>query len=79
MEYSEFPVLRGEKEIRTLRDFINEFEEQMGRELTEKQMAALIRLAEGLISSVEKEITVVTLLLHQLEDSFPKNIYANSL
>ena len=68
LEIPEFPVLRGEKTIKTLHDFINEFEEQMGRELTEKQVAALIKLANGLISSVEKEITVATLLLHQLEN-----------
>lgn len=67
MEYLEFPILHGDKEVKTLHDFINEFEEQMGKELTKKQMAALISLAEGLVSSVEKEIVVATLLLNHLE------------
>lgn len=70
MEYLEFPILRGDKEVKTLHDFINEFEEQMRKELTKKQMAALISLAEGLVSSVEKEIVVATLLLNHLEKCF---------
>ncbi|MCW3976871.1 MAG: hypothetical protein NWE77_02940 [Candidatus Bathyarchaeota archaeon] len=56
------------KRTRSLQDFINRFEEQMGRELTERQIATLIKQAEELISAVEKEITVATLVLNQLED-----------
>lgn len=55
LEIPEFPVLRGEKAIKALHDFINELEEQRGKELTEKQTASLIRLAKGLISSIETE------------------------
>lgn len=51
----EFPRFCGEKAIETLYDFINELEEQRGKELTEKQTAALIKFARGLISSIEAE------------------------
>ena len=47
-----YPRLRGEKAVRFLQDFINELEEQRGKELTEKQTTALIKLAKGLISSI---------------------------
>jgi len=52
----EFPRLRGAEAIETLYDFINEFEKQRGKELTEKQTTALIKLAKGLISSIEVEM-----------------------
>ncbi len=58
MEYlkiPEFPRLRGEKAIKALYDFIDELEEQRGKELTEKQITALIKLAKGLIASIEAE------------------------
>ena len=55
IEIPEFPVLRGEKAIKALYDFIDELEEQRGKELTEKQTTALIKLAKGLISSIEAE------------------------
>ncbi len=55
MEIPEFPVLRGEKAIEALYDFIDELEEQRGKELTEKQIHALIKLTKGLISSIEAE------------------------
>ncbi len=55
IEIPEFPRLRGEKAIRALYDFINELEGQRGNELTEKQTAALIKLAKGLILSIETE------------------------
>ncbi len=51
----EFPILCGEKAIETLYDFINELEEQRGKELTKKQTTALIKLAKGLISCIEAE------------------------
>ena len=56
VEIPKFPRLRGEKAIWALFDFIDELEEQRGKELTEKQTAALIKLARGLISSIEIEI-----------------------
>jgi hypothetical protein len=55
IEIPEFPILRGEKAKKVLYDFINELEEQRGKELTEKQTAALIKFARGLISSIEAE------------------------
>ena len=55
LEIPEFQILRGEKAIKALYDFINELEEQRGEELKEKQIAALIKLAKGLISSIEAE------------------------
>ena len=50
-----FPRLRGEKAIKALYDFINELEEQRGKELTEKQTTALIKFAKGLIFSIKVE------------------------
>ena len=55
IEIPEFPRLRGEKAIEALYDFVNELEEQRGKELTDKQTAALIKFAWGLISSIEVE------------------------
>lgn len=55
LEIPKFPVLRGKKAINALYDFINELEEQKGNELTEKQTKALIKLAEGLISTITAE------------------------
>ena len=55
IEIPDFPILRGEKAIKALYDFINELEEQRGKELTDKQTDALIKLAHGLISSIEEE------------------------
>jgi hypothetical protein len=55
IEIPEFQILRGKKAIKALYDFIKEVEEQRGKELTEKQTAALIKLARGLISSIEAE------------------------
>lgn len=71
LEALEFPIMGDEKATENLHNLINEFEKQIDKELTEKQVAALIKLAKGLIASVEKEITVVTLLLHQLENRLP--------
>lgn len=55
IENPEFPKLRGEKAIKALHDFINELVEQRGKELTDKQTTALIKLANGLISSIKRE------------------------
>jgi len=55
IEIPEFPRLRGEEAIVALYDFVNELEEQRGKELTDKQIAALINFAWGLISSIETE------------------------
>ena len=51
----EFPRLRGEKAIKALYDFINGLEEYRGKELTNEQRTALIKLAKGLISHIEAE------------------------
>ena len=56
IEIPEFPVFRGEKAIKFLRDFANELEEHRSEELTVKQAAALIKIAKGLISSIEAEM-----------------------
>ncbi len=53
-------VLHGEKAINALYDFISELETQKSQELTEKQTAALIRVAKGLISSIEAEKQLAT-------------------
>lgn len=53
-------VLHGEKAINALYDFISELETQKPQELTEKQTAALIRVAKGLISSIEADKQLAT-------------------
>ena len=55
IEIPEFPKLRGEEAIEALHNFIDELEEQKDKELTDKQTAALIKFAEGLISTIETE------------------------
>ena len=55
IEIPEFPKLRGEKAIMALYNFVNELEEQRDKELTDKQTAALIKFAWGLMSSIEAE------------------------
>ena len=56
IEIPEIIVLRGEEAIEALHGFITELEGQRGEDLTDKQIDALVRLAEGLISSIEAEI-----------------------
>ncbi len=55
LEIPELPVLRGKEAIKALHDFIVELEKQKDEELTEKKTNALIKLAKGLISSIEAE------------------------
>ena len=60
IEIPEFEILRGEKAIEALYVFINELEGQRGKELTDKQTNALIKMAKGLISSIETETQLDT-------------------
>ena len=55
IEIPEFPKLRGEKAVEALYDFVDELETQRDKELTDKQAAALIKFAKGLILSIEEE------------------------
>jgi len=55
IEIPEFEILHGEEAIEALYAFINELEGQRGKELTDKQTNALIKLAKELISSIEAE------------------------
>ncbi len=50
----------GENAIQALHDFINELEEQRDRESAGKQTTVLIKLAKGLISSIETQKEGVT-------------------
>ena len=56
VEIPQFPRLRGQKAVEALYEFVNELEEQRGKELTDKQTTALIKFARGLISSIEVEM-----------------------
>ncbi len=56
IEIPEFPTLRGQEAIDALNEIIKELEQQKGKELTEKQAKALIKVANGLISSIKVEI-----------------------
>lgn len=55
IEVPKFPTLHGKKAIKALHDFINGLETQECKELTENQTTILIKLAKGLISSIEAE------------------------
>jgi len=55
-----FQRLRGEEAIKALNEFIAELEEQRGKELTDKQTNALIKLAKGLMASVKIETWSIT-------------------
>jgi|GEM_PF-4454270 len=58
MQYFEMPelsVLRGEDAVAALQEYIDELEENRDEDLTESQTKALIRLAKGLISTIEAE------------------------
>ena len=55
VETPEFPTLRGYEAIEALCYYILELEEQRGKELTEKQTTAMIKLTKRLISSIEAE------------------------
>jgi hypothetical protein len=60
IEIPEFPILRGEEAVKALNEFIIELKEQRGKELTAKQTKALIKLAKGLIHSIETETRAST-------------------
>lgn len=55
IEIPQFPRLRGKEAIEAIYDFVNELEEQRGKELTDKQTTALIEFSWGLVSSIEAE------------------------
>jgi HD-GYP domain-containing protein (c-di-GMP phosphodiesterase class II) len=55
IEIPEISELRGEKAIKALSDAITELEEQNGNQLTDKQTEALIKIAKGMISSIQVE------------------------
>jgi len=55
IEIPEIPELRGQKAIRALYNAITELEEQRGDQLTDKQARALIKIAKGMISSIQVE------------------------
>lgn len=55
IEIPEFPRLRGEKAIKALHGFIAELEEQNEKGLADKQTKALMKIAKGLISSIQAE------------------------
>ncbi|MCW4052835.1 MAG: hypothetical protein NWE78_06480 [Candidatus Bathyarchaeota archaeon] len=57
-EVPKFQVLRGKEAINALSEYISELEQYAGEDLTKTQIAALIKLAEGLISSIENETTI---------------------
>ena len=55
IEIPKIPELRGKKAIEALSDAIAELEEQKGNQLTDKQTEALIKIAKGIISSLQGE------------------------
>lgn len=70
LEIPEFPVLRGEKAVKALYDFIGELEGQRSEKLTERQTDALIKFAKGLISSIEEEKQATTPIKNVKEKHF---------
>jgi hypothetical protein len=58
-ESLDYLVLRGGEPVGALRAFIDELEDRRGRDLTERQADALVRITERLITSIESEAQVV--------------------
>lgn len=76
IEIPQFPVLQGEQAVKALHGFIRELEEPRKEELTEKQTVALIKLAKGLISSIEGERQAATLAKDVKEKHFVTFIHS---
>lgn len=57
IEIPEFPVLHGQDAIEALNEIVEELREQKGKELTVKQAKALIKFANGLILSIQIEMS----------------------
>jgi hypothetical protein len=61
IEIPELVSLRGDKAIEALQELIREFQQQKGKELTEKQAEALVKIANQLIWSIKAETYQATL------------------
>ena len=59
IEIPEVPKIRGESAVKALSDAIAELEDQKGKQLTTKQTKAMIRIAKGMISSIQAEKKLV--------------------
>jgi len=58
MSFIEHPAvvsLRGEDAVQALQEMIGEFEKQKGKQLTDKQADALVKIANQLIQSIRAE------------------------
>ena len=55
IEVPEIPVLRGEEAVDVLNQKIEEFQQQKGKRLTEKQAEALTKAANQMISIIHGE------------------------
>ena len=53
----EFPRLQGEEAIEALHNFIKELDEKDNKDLTKKQTKTLKKLAKGIITSIEAEMS----------------------
>jgi len=62
IEVPQFPVLHGQDAIDALNEIIKELKEQKTKELTVKQAKALIKFANGLILSIQAEMSSETLV-----------------
>jgi hypothetical protein len=56
----EFPRLQGEEAIEALHNFIKELDEKDNKDLMKKQTKTLKKLAKGIITAIEAEISGVT-------------------
>ena len=53
----DFPRLQGEETIEALHNLIKELDEKDNKYLTKKQIKTLKKLAKGIISSIEAEMS----------------------
>lgn len=53
----EFPRLQGEEAIEALHNSIKELDEKDNKDLTKKQTKTLKKLAKGIITSIEAEMS----------------------
>ncbi len=84
MQYCERPqtyVLKGEEALEVLNKYVEELKENKPEELTEEQAKIMIKLAKGLIHTIEKEPSPhqsrleTPQLLNKLRRTISSNLY----
>ena len=78
IELPKFKVLKGKEAIKVLHEYIDELQQGKENILTEEQTSFMIKIAQGLISSIENETKSEELTKEQSLLAQVKNVF-NSL